>query len=104
MLYNVVYMDMEGDVPGGAASYAYYPSDRLSDLDCADLMEELAARTGKSGDGQAIAEEMSKAEYLGFLRDVLEQASAWNRETFGQADPDIEDLLVYLDALKDQAE
>ncbi len=104
MLYNVVYMDMEGDVPGGAASYAYYPSDRLSDLDSADLMEDLAARAGKGEDGQAIAEDMSKAEYLGFLQDVLEQANEWNRETFGQADPDIEALLVYLDALKDQAE
>ena len=33
---------------------------------------------------------------------ILKKANTWNKDTYGETDPDIDELLTYLDALRSQ--
>ena len=104
MIYNVVYMDTEGSTTEGAASLFYLPQDRLADLPLHELMSVLAAMTeGNPEPAEEIrvqAEELvPKPDYLLYLQGILNMANDWNNKTFKESDPDIIELLTYVDAL-----
>lgn len=108
MLYNAVYMDMEGDTALGVMDYSYFPADDFDSLDNADLVGRLSKQLGSDPDNiseddlNVVLLDLSRTEYLQFLIDILQAANTRNSDTFGETDPDIEELIEYLDALKGQ--
>ncbi len=102
MIFNVLYIDMEGNACDGAASLFYLPEDHFTGVTNMDLMAELSALTegGAVRDG---GEELPEArEYLEYLRSMLVKANEWNMENYGAADADITELIRYVDAKMDQ--
>ena len=108
LIYNVLYIDMENGIYDGAASYYYFPSDSLKTVKLTDVMKTLAKMTGGKAEPKDEATlkkvngKTTRKDYLQYIRNVLKKANSWNKDTYGQTDPDIDELLKYLEALKAQ--
>ena len=108
LIYNVLYIDMESDAYAGAASYYYLPTDKFKSVSNNKLMQQLSKLAGGKAEPQKeskrkeINGKISTERYLHYIRDVLENANQWNKDTFGEKDPDINELLEYLEALTSQ--
>ena len=108
MLYNAVYMDMEGDTALGVMDYGYFPAGDFDALYHADLIGDLSRQLGSDPDNvseddlNVVLLDLPRADYLQFLIDILLVANERNNETFGETDPDIDELITYLDALMGQ--
>ena len=106
LIYNVLYMDMEeDDVYRGVASYHYLSQTEPEDLSMKDLMQQLAKLAGGRPDpkdektGTQVREGISRTQYLEYVREFLFLLDEWNEETFDEPDPDIIELVDYLEAL-----
>lgn len=112
MIYNILYMDMEGDLYDGAASLYYLPAETRERLsgDHRELIAELAAQTDGQADPAEKAQRdkingtVSRKEYLGILGDLLHQVQEWQELSDEPEDLDIQALAEYLDVLMEQAE
>ena len=91
LVYNVLYIDMEGSAADGAETWAYFPDDLFEDTDVDDVTDGIDA-----GD-------VGAKEYLGYIRDFLLEANAWFNQTYGGDDPDIGKMILYVDALEAEA-
>ncbi len=106
LIYNVLYIDMEHDIYDGAASFYYFPEDRLKSVSLTDVMKSLAKLTGGKAEpkDKATFEKVNKKttrnEYLKYIKNVLKKANTWNKNTYGETDPDIDELLKYLEVLR----
>ncbi|MBR6185870.1 MAG: hypothetical protein IKQ41_06360 [Clostridia bacterium] len=108
MIYNAVYIDMEGGAADGAASYAFYPIELVDGLVNADIMEDIGAILDEDGGEISDAERnmademMSRRDYLEFLYDLLNTIDEANSEIYDTYDPDISALKKYLSALMEK--
>lgn len=102
MIFNVLYIDLEGDAWDGASSLYYLPDGHFSGVTNMDLMEKLAeAALGGLGE-RGSAEEPEAREYLEYVRSMLVKANDWNIQTWGAADEDITELIRYAEAKLDR--
>lgn len=108
LIYNVLYIDMENDIYDGAASYYYFPQDTLKSVSLTDVMKNLSKMTGGKAEAkdektrEKVNGETTRKEYLKYIKNILKKANKWNKDTYGETDPDIDELLTYLDALRSQ--
>lgn len=91
LVYNVLYIDMEGSAADGAGTWAYFPDDLFDDTDVDDVRDKLAA----GGVGNK--------EYLGYIYDFLLEANLWFSQTYNGDDPDIMEMILYVEALRADA-
>ena len=91
LVYNVMYIDMEGSAADGAETWAYFPGDLFEDTDVDDVTDGINAGS------------VSGEEYLGYIYDFLLEANMWFNQTYGMDDPDIMELILYVEALEDEA-
>ncbi|MBR6707231.1 MAG: hypothetical protein IKI84_11225 [Clostridia bacterium] len=91
IVYNVLYIDMEGSVGDGAETWAYFPDDLFEDADVDDARDKLA-----SGD-------VGRKEYLEYIYEFLLEANQWFNLTYSADDPDIMEMILYVEALRDEA-
>ena len=91
LVYNVLYIDMEGSAADGAESWAFFPDDLFDAVDGSDAMDKVAS------------EDVGRKEYLGYIHDFLLEANAWFSQTYGGDDPDIMRLILYVEALEADA-
>ena len=91
LVYNVLYIDMEGGADDGAASWAYFPDDLFEDAD----VEDVRAKLSSGGVG--------RKEYLEYIYEFLLEANLWFNLTYSADDPDIMEMILYVEALRDEA-
>lgn len=92
IVYNVLYVDMEGGVGDGAGTWAYFPDDLFDGADGSREMDQLASGAG--------ADSVSRKAYLGYISNFLREANEWFKNTYNAYDHDIEELILYVDALE----
>ncbi len=90
LVYNVLYMDMEGGAGDSSGTWAYFPDDLFDGAD--------VSRLASGG-----ADSVSREEYLGYISDFLREASEWFSTAYNAYDHDIEELILYVEALKAEA-
>ena len=95
LVYNVLYIDMEGSAEDGAETWAYFPDGLFGSADGRGEMAQPASGSG--------ADSVSRKAYLTYIGNFLREASEWFNETYNSYDHDIEELIHYVDALQAEA-